>query len=168
MDPFLTTQFIYFFILESTKEHCTLPQIHTTDRRLYRSWEMDVSAVWLWNDSDLEHIASSQHGELQRFIKMNTHTHTYKVESSGRQNGHRHLTLYFILVSVLQDAKYIIIMLHSRWRLIHQNVNWCGGLYTCPGFIEKWSTAWERKQMKCMWSRFIFQISDRATYGSTK
>ncbi len=38
MDPFLTTlkinKFIYFFILESTKEHCTLPQIHTTDRHV--------------------------------------------------------------------------------------------------------------------------------------
>lgn len=84
---------------------------------------------------------------------MNTHTHTHskKVESSGRQNGHRHPTLYFILLFILQDAKYIIIMLYSRWRTIHQSVNWCGWLYTRPGFTEKWSTAWEQKQMKCVY-----------------
>lgn len=82
-------------------------------------------------------------------------THTKEVESSGRQNGHRHPTLYFILVSILQDAKYIIIMLYSRWRPIHQSVNWCGWLYTRPGFTEKWSTAWEQKQMKCMYMRVV-------------
>lgn len=116
-----------------------------TDLGRWMCQQSDYEMIQIWNT-----CASSQHGELQRFIKMNTHTHTKKVESSGRQNGHRHLTLYFILVSVLQDAKYIIIMLYSQWRPIHQSVNWCGWLYTRPGFIEKWSMAWEQKQMKCV------------------
>lgn len=88
-------------------------------------------------------------------IHKDEHTHTKKVESSGRQNGHRHPTLYFILVSILQDAKYIIIMLYSRWRPIHQSVNWCGWLYTRPGFTEKWSKAWEQKQMKSVYMRVV-------------
>ncbi len=152
-------QHLFFFHWKAQKEARTLKTAlshrythdNKTDRRLYRSWEMDVSAVWLWNDSDLERLCFKPTWWTAMIHKdEHTHTHTKKVESSGRQNGHRHLTLYFILVSVLQDAKYIIIMLYSQWRPIHQSVNWCGCLYTRPGFIEKWSMAWEQKQMKCV------------------
>lgn len=158
---FSTIQSFFFFLqCRAQKEDRTLKtalshRYTVTDRCLHRAGEIDVSAIWLWNDSDLEHLCLSQHGALQRFIKMNTHTHTKKVESSGRQNGHRHPTLYFILVSILQDAKYIIIMLYSRWRPIHQSVNWCGWLYTRPGFTEKWSKAWEQKQMKSVYMRVV-------------